>query len=155
MKFLISGLVVGFLEKDIGSDACILKLPVIFHGGCRNIDIDTADGTIFLLFAVNGVDTLQDVLNGIVHRILSCLDRQTLMTHILQGRHLFDDFLLSQLLSGKVLIFQMIGSVYAAVHTVIGKIQRCKKHNAVSVEILLDLLGQLVYLLNLLLIFTG
>ena len=75
---------------------------------------------VFVMNAVNGVDAFQHVFNGIVHRILASLQRQTLVAHILQGDDLPADLVLGQLLSGDVLIFQMIRTVHAAVDAIVG-----------------------------------
>ena len=69
------------------------------------------------------------------------------MTHVLKGDHLPADLLLGQLLSGNVFVLRVVGTVNAAVDTVIGQIQRREHHDSVAVEILLDLLGQGVYFL--------
>ena len=54
-----------------------------------------------------------------------------------------------------MLVFHVIWTVYTSVDTIIGQIQRCKKHNTVSVIILFDLLRQLIDLIDLLLILAG
>ena len=69
--------------------------------------------------AVNCVDTLENVFNGIVNRILARFNCKALVTHILKGNDLCTHLLLSELLSCNVLILKMIRTVNAAVYTVI------------------------------------
>ena len=71
------------------------------------------------------------------------------MSHILQGNHLAFDFFLSQLDAGNVFVLHMIRTVHAAIDTVIGEVERGKHDDAVAIEGLFDLLGQLVHFRNL------
>ena len=119
MKLLIALLVICLLEEYVGSDSCLLELSVILHCSCSNIYIYTANSSVFVLDAVDCVDTLENVLNRIVYRVLSCLDCKTLVSHILKSCDLFYDFLLSELLSRNMLIFHVIRTVNTAVHTVV------------------------------------
>ena len=48
MKFQIALLVIGLLEEDVGADAGFLQQAVVVHGGCRNVDVDAADGAVFM-----------------------------------------------------------------------------------------------------------
>ena len=101
-----------------------------------------------MLDAVDRLNTLQNIFDRIVHRIFAGLDCQTLVSHVLKRRDLLHDLLLCQLLSGNVLVFQVIRAVYTAVHTVVGKIQRCKQHDTVAVKVFLDLLRQRIDFLD-------
>ena len=96
-----------------------------------------------MLDAVDRVDTFQNILKRIVDRILACLDRQALMTHILQGNDLITDLILCQLDSRNMFILVMIWTISASIHTVIGEIQRCKHNDTMPVKLLLDLHGKL------------
>ncbi len=102
------------------------------------------------MHAVDGVDAIEDVLNGVVHRVLAGLDGQPLVAHVLQRDDLGPHLLLRQLAPGDVLVFQVIGTVQAAVDAVVGQVQRREHHDAVAVEGQLDLLGDLVHPLDLL-----
>ena len=73
VELFIAFLMIGFLEQDIGTNTGFLKLTIIFHSGCRNVYIDTADISIFMMDTVNGFNTLQNILNGVVNGILSRL----------------------------------------------------------------------------------
>ena len=75
-----------------------------------------------MLDAVNRLNAFQYIFDGVIDGVLACFQCQTLMPHILQSRYLSDDLLLRQLLSGNVLVFQVIRAVYTAVYTVVGKI---------------------------------
>ena len=46
-------------EKNVGSNLCFFKKAVIIDSGSRNIYIDTADSTVFMLNAVNGINGVQ------------------------------------------------------------------------------------------------
>ena len=96
------------------------------------------------------MDAVQHVLDGAVHRVLAGLDGQALVAHVLQGDDLFLHFLLGQLFPGDVLVLLVVGTVQTAVDAVVGQVQRREDDNAVAVEILFDLLGQGVQLLDLL-----
>ena len=119
MKLLIALLVICLLEEYVGSDSCLLELSVILHCSGSDIYIYTADSSVFVLDAVDCVDTLENVLNRIVYRVLSCLDCKTLVSHILKGCDLLYYLLLSELLSRNMLIFHVIWTVNTAVHTVV------------------------------------
>ena len=124
MEKLVIFFVVGLLEKDIGADAGFLQLPVVFHSRRRNVDVDPADRPVFVLDAVDGLDTLEDILNRVVDRILARLDSEPLVPHILQGYDLSFNLLLGQLFAGDVLVFVVVRAVGAAVDAVVGKVKR-------------------------------
>ena len=94
-----------------------------------------------MLDAVNCLDTLKYVLKRVVYRILTSLNSKSLVSHVLKGDYLLTDFVLSQLLSWDMLIFCMIWAVDASIYTIIRQIKWCKKHDSVSVIILLYLTG--------------
>ena len=58
MKLFIAFLVIGFLEQDIGADTGLFEFAVIFNGRGGNIDVDTADSAVLVLYTVDGLDTL-------------------------------------------------------------------------------------------------
>ncbi len=96
---------VGFLEENIGADADLFQFPVIFHGGSGDVHIDPADSAVFMLDGVDGLDAFQNILDGVVDRIFTGLESQTLVAHILQSDDLPLDFLLGQLFPGMCLFF--------------------------------------------------
>ena len=77
-----------------------------------------------------------------MNRILSCFQSKSLVSHILQGNNLLPYFFLRQLFPSNMLVLIMIGTVYTAVNTVVGKIQRSKHNNAIAIQLLLDLFCQ-------------
>ena len=139
VKSLIAFFIISFLEKNIGSDSRFFQLPVIFYCRCCNVYIHTADGSVFVFDAVNGFDTFQNVFNGIVFGILSCLQSKTLMSHVLKGDYLLADLLLSQFFTADVFVLCMIRTVNTAVDTIIRKVKRRKHNNSVSIKFLFDL----------------
>ena len=150
MQLQIALLVIGFLEQDVGADARLFQLAVVLHRGGRDVDVDPTDIPVFMVDGVDGLDAVEDVFDGIVHRVLARFDGQALVAHVLQGDHLGADLLLGQLLPGDVLVFQMVGTVEAAVDAVIGEIQRRENHDAVAVVGHLDFFRDLVHPLDLL-----
>ena len=122
MELQIAFLMVSLLEEDIGSDPGFLQFSVIFHRGGRYIDIYPSDSPVFMFNAVDGLNTFQHILDRIVYRILSCLQSQSLMSHILKSDNFLADLLLGQLLSGDMFVLSVIRTVHAAVYTVIRQI---------------------------------
>ena len=150
MELEVALLVVGLLEQDVGADARLLELAVVLHGGGGDVDVDAADVAVLVMHRVDGLDALQNVLDGVVLGILTCLDGQTLVTHILEGDDLGAHLLLGQLLAGDLLVLEVVGAVDTAVDAVVGEVERGEHDDAVAVEGQLDLLGDLVDLLDLL-----
>ena len=97
--------VVGFLKQDIGANARIFQLFIVFHSGGRNVHIDTADGAVFMLDGVDGIDAFQHVFNRIIHRVFPAFQSQTLVTHVLKRNDFTADFVLRQLFTWNVLVF--------------------------------------------------
>jgi hypothetical protein len=65
---------IRFLEQDICSDARFFQFSIVFYRGCRNIDVDSADITVFMMHTVNGLDTFKDIFNGIIDGIFARFD---------------------------------------------------------------------------------
>ena len=94
MQLQIAFFMIGFLEQDVGSDSGFLQQAVVIHCRGSNIDIYPADCSVFMLDIVNGVDGIQIVIHGVVNRIFTGFQRQTLVSHILQCNDFpFDIFL--------------------------------------------------------------
>ena len=155
MKLQIAFFVVSFLKQNVGSDTGFFEQAVIIYGRCGNIDVNAADRAVFMLDAVNGVDRIQIIIHRIVNRIFSGFQRQTLVSHILQGNDFLADFLLCQFFSGDMFIFQVVRTVGAAVDAVVGQIKRREHHNPVSIEIFFDLFRKFEDFLILFLVGTG
>ena len=144
VQALVALPVIGLLEEDVGADARVVQLFVVFHRGGGDVDIHAADRAVLVVNAVNGSDAVEDVLDRVVHGVLARLDGKALVPHVLERRHLGGDLRLRQLFARNVLVFQMVGAVDAAVDAVVGEVERRKQHDAVAVERELDLLGELV-----------
>ena len=78
--------------------------------------------------------------------ILTRLERKALMPHVLECHDLLPHFLLRQLFPLDVLIFRVVGTVGAAVHTVVREVERRKEDNAVSVKSELNFLREFHHL---------
>ena len=76
------------------------------------------------------------------------------MTHVLKRNHLFDNFLLRQLLARDVLVAAVVGAVAASVDTVVGEVKRGKHDDAVAVKPLFDVFGKGIHLFDGLLVLT-
>ena len=137
VEFLVVLLVVCLLKEDIRADAGVFQAAVVLHRGGGDIHIDAADGSILVMDAVYGLDRLQDVFYRIIARVFAGFERQTLVPHILQGYDLPSDFLLGELAAGYGLVLGVVRTIYAAVHAIVGEIERCEHHDAVAVEALL------------------
>ena len=122
MQLLIAFLVIGLLEEDVSTNACFLKLAIIFHCGSCNIYIHPANGTIFMLNTVNCFDAIQNILNGIIDGVLAGLQCQALVPHVLQGNNLLANLLLGQLFATNMLVGSMVGAVNTMVDAIIGQI---------------------------------
>ena len=120
MQVLIAFLMIGFLEEDIGTDACFLQLAVIFYGSSRNVYVYAADSAVFMLNGINSLNAVQNIFNRIVYRILASLQRQTLMAHILQCDNLGTHLVLRKLFTSDMLISCMVRTIYAVIDTIVG-----------------------------------
>ena len=149
VQALVALPVIGLLEQDVGADARVLELSVVLHRRGGDVHVHAADVAVLVVDGVNGIDALQDVLDGVVHRVLAGLDGQALVAHVLQRDDLRAHLVLRQLPAGDVLVLQVIGAVQAAVDAVVRQVQRREHHDAVAIEGQLDLLGDLVHLLDL------
>ena len=133
MQLLVVLLVVRLLKEDVRADAGLFQPAVILHRRRGDIDVHAADRAVFVLDAVNGLDAFQHVLDRIVHRVLAGLQRETLMSHVLERDDFAADFLLRQLLAANVLVLRVIRAIDAAVDAVIRQIQRREQHDALPV----------------------
>ena len=77
-------------------------------------------------------------------RILSCLDGQAFVAHVLQGDNLGANLLLRELAARNVAVLRVVGAVKTPVHAVVGKVQRRKHNNAVAIKLVLDLVCKLI-----------
>ena len=144
----IGRLVVGFLKQNVGADAGFLELAVIFHGGRCNVDVDAADGAVFVLHAVNGFDALQHIFNRNVDRVFTGFQRQAFVPHILKSYNFAADFVLCELFARHLAVGVVISAVTAGIHALVGQIERRKEYNAVAVNVLFDFHGDAVHLLH-------
>ena len=119
MQLQIALLVIRLLEEDVGADARVLEPAVVFHRSRGDVHVHAADGAVLVVDGVNRFDALEDVLDGVVLRVLSRLDRQALVAHVLQRDDLLPDLLLRQLAARDGLVLHVIRTVHAAVHAVV------------------------------------
>ena len=144
MEGQITLLVIRLLKQDIGADPGFFEQTIIVHSGCCDIDVHSSDGAVFVFDAVNGVDAVQIVVHGIAYRIFAGFQCQTFVSHVLQCNDFSADFLLGQLFSCDMFVFQMIRAVGTAVYAVVGQIERCEHDDPVAVEIFFNLFCQFV-----------
>ena len=120
VELQITFFMVSFLEQDISADAGFLQKAVIIYRCSGNVDIDAPDGSVLMLDAVNGINTVQIIIHGIVHRILACFQSQTFVPHILQRNDFPPDFFLGQFFPCNMFILHMIRAVGTSVNAVVG-----------------------------------
>ena len=155
MKLGVAFLMVRFLKQNVGADARVVELLIVFHGGGGDVHIDTADGAVFMLNPVNGLDAFQNIFDGVVFGIFPGFNGQPFMPHILQRDNFFPNLFLGQLFTGNIFVLAVIGAVDTAVDAVIGKVQRRENNDAVAVIGHFDLFGQIVHLADLRFVLTG
>jgi len=63
--------VVGFLEENVGTDFRSLEFLVVLNSGGGDIDIHATDGTIAVLDAVDGLDGVSDIFDGVMNGVLT------------------------------------------------------------------------------------
>lgn len=124
-----------------------MQLPVVFHSGSGNVDVDTTDGSVAGLGGIDGLYRLQDVFDRIAYRVLPCLHGQPLVAHVLEGTDFRRDLFLRKLLARDLAVLPMVRAVHATVYAIVRKVKRSEQHDAVAIQGLLDLLSQLEHLL--------
>ena len=93
--------------------------PALGFSSSRWADVDAADGAVLVLYAVAGVDTVKNILNGIHGRVLALCKGKTLVSHALQGNDLAGYFFLTEFFAGDVFILRMIRAIHATVDAVV------------------------------------
>ena len=76
-------LVVSFLKEDVGTDARLVEHTILLDSGCGDVDIDTTNSPILMMYRVDRLDRLKDILYRVVAWIFARLESETLMSHIL------------------------------------------------------------------------
>ena len=75
MQNFIIFLMICFLKQDICAYACLFELSVIFNGCCGNININTANRSVFMLYGIDCIYTIKNVLYR-VSVLLACEDKE-------------------------------------------------------------------------------
>lgn len=119
VELQIALLMVGFLKQNICTNTRVLELSVIFNSGCGYINVDATNCAVLVIYAVNILDSLENVLNRVVYGVFARFDCKTLMPHILKCDYLRANLVLRELFSGNMLILHMIRAINAAVHAVV------------------------------------
>ena len=99
-----------------------MQLAVGVHVRRRDIDIDAADAVAAFADAVDGLDTVDNVFQRVVARVLAGLDREALVPDADQRADFLLDFLLGKLPAGNRAVLGVIGAVGTPVDAVIGQI---------------------------------
>ena len=76
-------LVVSFLKEDVSADSCLVKHAILFDSGCGDVDIDTTDSPILMMYRVDRLDRLKDILDRVVAWVFARLEGKTLVPHVL------------------------------------------------------------------------
>ena len=80
--------------------------------------------------------------------MLAGLQRDAFVAHLYKGFNFSTDFVLAEFLARNSLVLGMIGTIDAPVDAVVGQVQWGEHHDAVAVEALFHLAGQLLVTLN-------
>ena len=56
VECFVSGFVVGFLEENVGADACIAQLAVVLDRRSRDIHVHAANRSVLVMYGVDGLD---------------------------------------------------------------------------------------------------
>ena len=119
VKLFVILLVVRFLEQNVGTDTGFVQAAVILYRGRSNVYVYPANGSVLVLDAIDGLYRLQNVFDGVVNRIFSCFQCQTLVPHVLQGDDLTTDVFLCQFLAGNGLVLYVVRAVGTTVYAVV------------------------------------
>ena len=101
-----------------------------------------------MLYTVYRINALENVLDRIIHGVLTRLNCKALMSHILKRDNLGSYLVLSKLLSCYMLVFEVIRTVNTAVDTIIRKIKRCEHNYSVTVKRKLYFLCKIIHSLR-------
>ena len=52
----VSGFVVGLLKENVGADACIAQLAVVLDCVRCNVDVNTSNRSVLVMYGVDGLD---------------------------------------------------------------------------------------------------
>ena len=105
VKIFIRFFIICLLEQDVCSYPGIFQFLIVFDRRGRDVDVDTADRSVFMLDAVNRLNAFQYIFDGVIDGVLACFQCQTLMPHILQRNYFLLNFFLRQFFSCNMFIF--------------------------------------------------
>ena len=71
VELFVAFLVVGFLKQNVRSDSCLFQLAVIVNRCCGNVDIHSSDCAVLVLYRINRLYALQNVLNRVIDGVLA------------------------------------------------------------------------------------
>ena len=86
---------------------------------CGNVHIRAADGSVAVVDRVDCVDRFENILYGAHCRVLTRLQSQALVSHILQGDNLLTNLLLRELAAGNGTVDGVVRAIYAAIYAVV------------------------------------
>ena len=99
-----------------------VQLAVGVHVRRRDIDIDAADAVPAFADAVDGLDTVDDVFQRVVARVLTGFDGEALVPDADQRADLFLNLLLGKLPTGDRAVLGVVRAIGASVDAVVGQI---------------------------------
>ena len=87
-----------------------------------------------MVYGVDRLDRLKDILDRIVAWVFACLEGETLVSHILQGNDLLSYLLLGQLVARNGAVLSVVRTVDATIDTIVREVERSKEYNALTIE---------------------
>ena len=96
-----------------------MQFAIIFDTGCGDIDINAANGAVFVFDTVNSFDAFENIIQWIIYRVFAGFQSQPFMAHILERDNFAADFILREFFSGDVFVYTVIRAINAAVNTVV------------------------------------
>ena len=132
--------IIGFLEQDVRADIGGLELLVVLYRGRSDVDIDASNFAFVDFGVIDGLDTVEDVVDVTFFVVFSGLQGNALVAEPDDGLSLGADLVLGQLAAVEF-IAALITAIAAFVDTMVTDIKRRKNDDALAVDGFLDLAG--------------
>ena len=139
--------VVGLLETDVSADALGFEFGKIFNAHRRKFDVDTTDGTAFLVLGCIAAAYCLDHVIGVVAGTFATDKQCALMTHAEKMECLGLNLVESEDFAFQSLVVATESAINTVVHTGVAGIDRSKEYEAAAVYLVLTILGSVKDLL--------
>mmetsp|Transcript_22693 Transcript_22693/g.58392 ORF Transcript_22693/g.58392 Transcript_22693/m.58392 type:complete len:223 (+) Transcript_22693:929-1597(+) len=131
--------VVGLLEQRVRADlARVLEAAEVGDRERRDLDVDSPDVAAWLgAHAGDNAHNAQEIVEGVLG-VLAGEQKEPAVAHLLERLHLVLDLVIGQVRACDVLVLCAEGAVRAAVHAVVGEVERREEDDAVAIDPLFD-----------------